>query len=122
MSEANHNQLVGRWGEDLALDFLVRRKYVLIERNVKTSFWELDLVMKQDNCLVFIEVKTRTSSVYGIASEMVSFTKNQCLRQGIQEYVRRQKKYIANFRLDVMAIDVDKTKKRAKLHHFKDVW
>ncbi|MEI7497987.1 MAG: YraN family protein [Candidatus Falkowbacteria bacterium] len=122
MLAVKHNQLVGKWGEDLALDFLMRRKYVLVERNVKTSYWELDLVMKQNDCLVFIEVKTRTSTVYGSASEMINFTKNKSLKQGVQEYMRRQKKLISHFRLDVIAIDVNKTKQQAKIQHFKDVW
>ncbi len=51
------NRPSGAWGAELALRYLTRRGYVLIERNYRTCYGELDLLLRQGNTIVFVEVK-----------------------------------------------------------------
>ena len=57
---ARHNQ-VGKWGERLALEHLVRQGYAIRETNWKLTHFEIDIIAMHNNRLVFVEVKTRTS-------------------------------------------------------------
>lgn len=85
----NHHMSVGRWGEDVAAAVLAHNGYSLIERNwrptpvpgIETVRGEVDLVMLDtENCLVFIEVKTRSSADFGHPFEAIHRDKAKRLR------------------------------------------
>ena len=57
-----HNQQIGKWGEDAAADYLAERGYEIIARNARTPYGEIDIVAKQDDITIFVEVKTLTST------------------------------------------------------------
>lgn len=117
-----HNLLIGQWGEDLALCFLKKRGYELVERNVKTSYKELDLVMRQGGSLVFVEVKTRLGDRLGTAVEALTDRKLANLRQAALFYLGRSRQpRAAAIRFDFVAIDVDRAAGRAKVRHFRDI-
>jgi putative endonuclease len=62
------NRPSGAWGEELALRYLTRRGYVLIERNYRTRYGELDLILRQGNTIAFVEVKLPQGPALGIPS------------------------------------------------------
>ena len=55
---AKHNQ-IGRWGEDVACEALVRKGYAIVERNWRMAHYEIDIIAMKDDFIVFVEVKTR---------------------------------------------------------------
>jgi hypothetical protein len=55
----------GAWGEDLALHYLTTRGYELVERNYRTRYGEIDLILRNDDLLVFVEVKLRRGTRFG---------------------------------------------------------
>ncbi len=57
---ARHNE-VGRWGEELAADYLVEHGYAICECNWHVGSYEIDIIAMRDDVLVFVEVKTRTN-------------------------------------------------------------
>lgn len=57
---AQHNDL-GKWGEQVAADYLTARGYAIIDRNVREGHAEIDIVAQKDGDVAFVEVKTRTS-------------------------------------------------------------
>lgn len=59
---AEHNR-VGHWGENLAVEYLVKQGYAIVETNWKLHRYEIDIIAMSGNRIIFIEVKTRTSSV-----------------------------------------------------------
>ena len=61
---AAHNDL-GKWGEDLAADYLRDKGYVIIDRDWKSGHHDLDIVAKEDETLVIVEVKTRRNRLFG---------------------------------------------------------
>ena len=119
----NYNKKVGQFGEDIAQKYLVKHGYKIIERNVQASHKEIDIIAKQKDLLVFVEVKTRTSNKYGQADESMNFRKSKNLRQAIKKYLgnANNKIYYRDIRADLIAIDIDKTKKIAKIKHYKDI-
>ena len=84
---AAHNEL-GKWGEDLAADYLQRKGYTIIERDWKSSRRDLDIVAKNGDVIVFVEVKTRRNSLYGQPEEAVDYRKLQSLQQAINHYIK----------------------------------
>ena len=117
----NHNQSIGQFGEQLAEDFLSRRGYRILERNLKTSFKELDLIAEQDGILVFVEVKTRTSYNFGGAEQAMTKKKIINLKQAALYYLNRNKIKYRTLRFDFLAVDYNQLDKTAKIKHYQDI-
>ena len=62
----------GKLGEDIALEFLSKKGYRLIERNYHSRFGEIDIIMKNDRYIIFVEVKLRKNNKYGTPAEFVT--------------------------------------------------
>lgn len=116
-----HNQNIGKFGETLAKNYLVRHGYEIIETNVKLSYQELDIVAVKDKQVIFVEVKTRISQFYGPAENAFQFSKLERFRRGIEMYIGNKNLYYREFRADLIAVDIDHIKKTAKIKHYKDV-
>ena len=74
------NQHVGRLGEDAAVSFLAAQQYVILDRNWRCRTGEIDVVAKEGNVLVFVEVKARSTLRFGHPYEAVTPTKLARLR------------------------------------------
>jgi len=98
----SRNQDVGQWGERTAADYLAEHGYNILARNVRTSYGEIDLIAEKDGLLIFIEVKTRTSQVYGPPEIAVTARKQQHMQLCAEEYA--QKYGIEHWQIDVVAI------------------
>lgn len=66
-----YKQIEGKTGEDMATEYLLKKGYMIICRNFRCFQGEIDIVARDNDYLVFIEVKTRTSTKYGEAREAV---------------------------------------------------
>lgn len=121
MSATTHNKIIGEWGERLASQFLERRGYVLLDKNVKSSYQEIDLICWQGKTLVFVEVKTRTSLSFGSAADMIGASKIRNLKQAAISYLAANRPKYDAIRIDFVAIDVDQKTSRAKISHYKDI-
>ncbi len=71
----------GDWGEEIALRYLRRRGYELVERNYRTRHGELDLILRHGPAFVFCEVKSRTSAAFGAPQEAVTREKQARIRR-----------------------------------------
>lgn len=94
-----YNKIIGNSGEDLAEAFLRKKGYKIIERNYSSKFGEIDIVGLDKNCLVFVEVKTRTTSRYGAPSNAVDYHKRRHIELTAKNYIehRRMGEYFARF-------------------------
>lgn len=119
----NHNQKIGRFGEELAKKYLKRNGYKIIGANIKTGHTELDLICERGEDLVFVEVKTRASKTFGSANEAVFAKKMNSLKKAISIYINNflKNKYYRDIRLDLVSIDINKIKKTAKIRHYKGI-
>ena len=78
---AAHNEL-GKWGEDLAVAFLQRQGYTIIERDWKSGRRDIDIIAKDETgTIVFVEVKTRRNRLFGEPEEAIDYRKMQSLQQ-----------------------------------------
>ena len=77
----------GDRGEELAVQFLAKNGYVIVDRKVALRRGELDIVARQGGDLVFVEVKTRTNSACGTPAEAVTPEKARRLALGAREYI-----------------------------------
>mgnify|MGYP001004929930 CR=1 FL=1 len=69
----------GRGGEDLALAHLQKKGYVILERNYRCRYGEIDLIAKDGPTMVFVEVKSRRSNIFGSPEEAVGIAKQKKL-------------------------------------------
>ena len=118
----NYRKIIGAYGEELAKKYLIRKKYKIINQNIQASNKEIDIIAKQNKILVFVEVKTRTNIKYGKADEAMSRKKISHLRKAIGIYLDNyNKEKYKNIRLDLVAIDINKEKKTARIKHYKEI-
>jgi putative endonuclease len=117
----NYKKKIGDFGEKLAEQYLVRRGYKIISTKQKISYQEIDIIANIKDIIVFIEVKTRTSDVLGLAEEAMSSAKLKNLKNGIKKYLNNSQNYFKNVRLDLIAININKQRKTAKIKHYKDI-
>ncbi len=99
------NAALGRWGEDLAAAEYQRRGYAVIDRNWRCPDGEIDLVMRRDDTIVFCEVKTRRSDVFGTASTAVDQRKQVRVRRLGAAWLAAHGERRGDVRFDVAAID-----------------
>ena len=110
---------IGKKGEDLAVNYLENLGYKIIERNFTANQGEIDIIAKDKDELVFIEVKTRTNSMYGKPIEAVNEPKQKHLISTVKYYL--YSKHLENefVRLDV--IEVYLSNKTYKVNHIKQI-
>jgi putative endonuclease len=99
---AEHNDL-GKLGEELAVDFLEKNGYEILETNWTFQKAEVDIIALKNNVLAVIEVKTRSSIDFGLPQEFVKPKKIQLLVKAINEYVT-QNDIDVDVRFDIVAI------------------
>lgn len=100
------NKKIGSKGEKIAVDFLKLHNYTIIEKNFFCRQGEIDIIAK-DNIkgeLVFLEVKTRTSNIYGNGSEAVNKIKQRHIYQCARYFVYKNNIYNIPIRFDVIEI------------------
>lgn len=95
---------VGQKGEQWAAQYLQQQGYEIVERNLRTKQGEIDLIALDQQMLVFVEVRTRTSTAYGTPGESVNWRKQKKLRELALAYLQRQSRRFPSFRFDVIAI------------------
>lgn len=93
----------GKEGEKLAETYLADRGYKILHRNWRYGRYELDLVTTKNDMLRFVEVKFRSSSVFGNPEDAVTRKKIQSLLQAINQYLLLHPQH-KDFRLDIIAI------------------
>ncbi|WP_207426552.1 YraN family protein [Pedobacter sp. SYSU D00535] len=116
---ASHNQL-GIKGERLAKEYLEAAGYEILDENWCHGKAEVDLIAYRDRRIVFVEVKTRSSTNFGEPEDFVTEAKQKNLQKAAEEYI-----YVMNFkgeiRFDIISIIFNKVGEH-KLHHIEDAF
>ena len=94
---------LGSEGESLAVQFLKKRGYGIIAHNYRTPLGEIDIIARDGETIVFIEVKTRSNDAFAAPYEAVNSAKRQKLRHVATLYLKRQKTEVPA-RFDVISI------------------
>jgi putative endonuclease len=112
---------LGRFGEVWARGYLARNGYRILETNVRYRTGEIDIVAEDETGLVFVEVKCRRSSGYGSAVEAVSAAKYARLARAVETYVQQHHERATEYRLDVIALEVDRRGNISEVTHLRGV-
>ncbi len=99
---ADHNEL-GKLGEELAVEFLRKEGYTILETNWTFQKAEIDIIAQKENILAIVEVKTRSSLDFGLPQDFVKPKKIQLLVKAVNEYVISKDLNI-DVRFDIIAI------------------
>ena len=94
----------GKRGEDIAVAYLKNRGYRIIERNYKCLFGEIDIVAKDGDTVVFVEVKSRKSEKFGDPQGAVGREKQKKISRISLTYLEEKHLYPCDARFDVVAI------------------
>ncbi len=112
-------QLLGRYGEDRACDYLQALGYSILERNWRCRIGEIDIIARDRDRLVFIEVKTRSAQGFGHPFESITETKAARLRRLVAAWCEHRQVSGIKVRLDAIAVLVRAG--RVNIEHLKQV-
>ena len=113
-------QAVGRWGEDIAAEYLSAKGYTLLERNFRSAHGEIDIVASKDDLLVFVEVKTRSSHAFAYPEDSVTRRKQAYLLSSAEAYLQAHPESSDSWQFDVIAVEGTPGGK-AEIEHFENV-
>jgi putative endonuclease len=105
-----YKQKLGKKGEDRAEEYLKSQGFVILARHYRYGHKEIDLVGKEGNTIVFIEVKTGRSEKFGAPEGWVSPKKQKNLIQAALYFIQKEDIAGCDFRFDVLAISLNKGK------------
>jgi putative endonuclease len=114
-----HHQYTGKRGERLAAAFLCNAGYEILQTNWRWKHAEIDIIARHNDVLVFVEVKTRSSTIYGLPEESVSQAKQCKLAEAAEAYLE-QTRHKGEIRFDIISILVQKN--RCEILHLKDAF
>ena len=112
-----HNQKIGKWGEEAVAVYLIERGYEIIARNARTPYGEIDIVAKQADIYIFVEVKTRTSNKMGLPEESVNLRKQTHMLACAEHYAAEN--IIDHWQIDVISVE-GKVGLEPKITHFEN--
>lgn len=99
---AEHNEL-GKFGEEMAVEFLQKNGYLILDTNWTFQKAEIDIIARKENTLAIVEVKTRSSLEFGLPQDFVKPKKIQLLVKAVDAYVN-QRNLDLEVRFDIIAI------------------
>ena len=112
--------LIGKLGEQEAKKYLTTKGYVILHENYRSRIGEIDLVAFYEDTLVFIEVKSRKSSKYGLPRESVTPYKQATIRKVAMLYIKHHQMQKSKIRFDVIEVYQEKTPWR--IHHIPNAF
>lgn len=113
-------QILGKYGEDLAAQYLNDRGYEIVDRNWRCSTGEIDLVAFHRGRYIFVEVKTRSGTGFGHPFEAITSNKVSRMRKLVAQWCISNEKAGVNVRLDAIAVLI--VGGRVAVEHLKQVF
>lgn len=107
---------IGTAGEELAATYFIKQGFKIVRRNFRFRRAEIDLIVQRDNWLIFVEVKTRTSSDFGEPEEFVSKKQVLNIFNAAEEYIYSTD-WMGHIRFDIISVKLGKS---PEIIHFED--
>ena len=115
-----YKQQFGRRGEALAEEYLKRKGFQIIKKNYRSGHKEIDLIAKEGNTIVFVEVKAGRSKSFGAPHERVDLRKQRNLIDAANDFIQKEEVGDCDFRFDVLAITYGRGKE--DIDHIKNAF
>lgn len=100
----NRYQQYGQQGEQIAVSFLKKKGYKILERNYRTPLGEIDIIARQGHTLVFVEVKSRKTDRFGSPKESITRAKQTRLTRTAYCYLKETNQTDVSARFDVVIV------------------
>ena len=113
-----HNQMIGKWGEQVAVDYLKQKGYIIMETNTRTPHGEIDIIACVEGLIVFVEVKARTSRTFGFPEEALTRRKLTHMANCAKYYAALHE--IDTWQCDAIAVE-GSPGKSPMIEHFENV-
>ncbi len=113
---------LGQRGEDAAARYLKRRGFRILERGRDSPLGELDIIAVDGRTVVFVEVKTRTTSDSGHPTEAIDATKQRRMTQAALAYLKSKRLLQAAARFDVVAVTWPADARRPAIEHYQNAF
>lgn len=110
----------GDWGEAQAVSWLEERGHQVIGRNLHTPYGEIDILTRKEDRLIFVEVKTRKSTRFGLPEEAINERKIKYLVESAEYYLQEHPDLDADWQIDVIAIQHDPKTNCTEFTHFEN--
>lgn len=110
MLQKRKNNKFGKLAEDFASKLLVKNKYKVIDRNFHSRFGEIDIIAIHDQALIFVEVKARWSSKFGLPEEAVTKSKLWKIQKTGEYYSLLHPNLPKKLRIDVVSLIMEEDK------------
>ncbi len=114
-----YNKNFGKKGEEISAKYLQKKGLEILECNYYTRYGEIDLIVKDGNEIVFVEVKSRKSTKYGEPHEAITKFKQRNLIRTAQSYLKKHKLEEDDWRIDVIGVMFDNEDK-PEINHIKN--
>ncbi len=92
---------IGDFGEKAAAEYLEENDYEILERNFRLKFGEIDIIAEKNDCIVFVEVKTRRDNIFGEPSQYVDYKKQNHIKNAAAVYTNIE---YTDMRFDVIEV------------------
>lgn len=111
--------ILGKQGEEIAINYLNKKGYKILEKNFLCRQGEIDVIALEDNYIVFIEIKSRTNTEFGLPSESVTKKKIKKILKaaGYYLYIRN----LENLDVRIDAIEVYIKQEKYYINHIKQI-
>ena len=122
MTEDSYSgHVLGKRGEEIAVDYLQKKGYRIVERGFRLFRGELDIIAYDGKTLVFVEVKTRAGTEFGLPEEAVTPAKQSQIKRIAQGYLIERRLGDPDCRFDVLSILI-KGDREQIITHFEDAF
>lgn len=111
---------IGQLGEDYAVKYLLGLNYAILERNWRFSKAEIDIIARDGDILVFVEVKTRTYTYFGQPEDSISSYKENLISDAASQYMQKVG-HEWEIRFDIISIIYNENQE-PQLDHYMDAW
>ena len=115
------NKIIGKYGEDIAKNFLIKKGYEILEMNYRFSrISEIDIIASKKDILHFVEVKTRTQDFFGPPLEAITPNKLKQIYSCAIKYMSLSKKHYKKYQIDAIGI-ILKNNQVEKIDFIEDI-
>ena len=111
---------VGKLGENIAQEYLKKKGCDIISRNYRTKYGEIDLIVRKNNILIFVEVRSKTGEQFGTPEDTINKIKMSKIKRNAMAYISR-KKWQDQYRIDAICIILNQDSSIKRLDHYENI-
>jgi putative endonuclease len=112
---------LGKFGEEAAVQYLESAGFRILERNWQIQAGEIDVIAEHKGDIVFVEVKTRTSDLYGGPEESITYQKRKRIIRASLAYLLEEDKIDSDWRVDLIGIYCTREHDLLRVEHYENI-